>query len=94
MRYENRGIMKKPSNFTKYPWNSALKTAESEIVAQNIMKILERTGNTWRELSWIEYKKERLKDGNFSDREKEYFKQVINYCINPDTAVLFSKEWT
>ena len=59
------------------------------------MKILNRTGNTWRELTWEEYKKERLKDfySGFSAREQFYFDNVIGFCKSPDTAVLFSNVW-
>jgi hypothetical protein len=83
----------KPSNFTKFPWNSVLEKSESETVAQNIMKILKRTGNIFRELSWEEYKSERQKDGNFSDIEKSYFDEVIKFCKSADTAKCFSKTW-
>jgi hypothetical protein len=82
-----------PSNFVKYPWDSVLRNAEAEIVAQNIMVILGRTGNTWRVLDWEEYKTERLKDGDFTQGERSPFDSVIGYCKSPDTAVLFSPEW-
>lgn len=83
----------KPSNFKKYPWNSVLQKSESETIAANIMVILERTGNKFRPLTWTEYKKERLKDGNFTELEKGYFEEVIPYCKSADTAQLFSKSW-
>ncbi len=83
----------KPSNFTSYPWSSVLQNSESETIAQNVMKVLKRTGDEFRPLSWEEYKEERLKDGNFSDREKSIFENVIPYCKSADTAVLFCKTW-
>ena len=83
----------KPSNFTDYPWSSVLQNSESETIAQNIMKILKRTGNEFRPLYWEEYKEERLKDGNFSSNEKSIFESVITYCKSPQTAILFSKTW-
>lgn len=83
----------KPSNYTTHPWNSVLQNSESETIAVNIMVILKRTGDTFRDLSWEEYKEERLKDKNFSEREKNYFDKVIDYCKSSETAKLFSKSW-
>jgi len=82
-----------PSNFTSHPFGSILQHSESETIATNIMKILSITGNTFRELTYDEYKSERLKDGNFSEREKGYFDKVISYCKSPDSANLFCKDW-
>lgn len=83
----------KPSDFMTHPFASVMQNAESEIVARNIMAILSRTGDTFRLLTWEEYKTERLKDGNFSENEKPYFTDVIGYCESEDTAKLFSKAW-
>jgi len=83
----------RPSDFTKFPFSSVLQNSESEQLAQNIMIILKRTGNTFRELSWEEYKLEREKDGYFSDTEERYFNKVIDYCKNSETAQLFSNSW-
>ena len=83
----------KPKNFCIYPWSSVAKKSEAEVVARNIMSILARTGNEFRKLSYEEYESERLKDGNYSEMEKEYFEQVIDFCKNEDTARLFSKTW-
>lgn len=85
--------MKLPSNYCIKPWNSVLQKSEAETVARNIMAILNRTGNTWRELSFVEYEKERLKDGNYSSIEQQYFNEVIGYCKSPGTAILFSDSW-
>ena len=52
----------KPSDFLEYPWNSVTKNSEYETIALNIMVILKRTGDEFRELSFDEYKTERLKD--------------------------------
>jgi hypothetical protein len=85
-----------PSHFSdKTPYSSIFKTkrGEHEIIAQNIMVILDRTGNKFRYLSWEEYKKERLKDGDFSDAEKKYFDEVIKYCTSPENARSISKNW-
>jgi len=83
----------KPSDFTNFPWDSVLQKTESEVVAQNIMKILERTGNEFKELQWDQYKEERLKDKNFSEAEKIYFQKVTKYCESSSLARTFSNSW-
>ena len=83
----------KPSDFTSYPWSSVAGKSEAEVVARNIMVILSRTDNEFRELTWKEYKEEREKDGNFSPYEHGYFEEVLPYCKSADTVKLFSKEW-
>lgn len=82
-----------PSDFTSHPFSLVLQNCEAEVVARNIMVILERTGNTFRPLLWDEYKAEREKDGHFTEREREYFDKVIKYCKSADTARCFSKGW-
>lgn len=82
-----------PSNFLGFPMGSVLQKSEAETIARNIMVILERTGNKFRKLTWDEYKKERMKDGGFSEGEKKYFDDVIDYCKSGDTAKLFCKDW-
>ena len=72
---------------------SVLQNSESETIARNIMKILERTGDSFRPLSYGEYKEERLKDKNFNEGEQYYFEKVIAYCENPSTAQLFCDDW-
>ena len=58
----------KPSDFMgAHPFDSLMQKSESETIARNIMAILGRTGNKFRLLNWDEYKKERLKDGNFNE---------------------------
>jgi hypothetical protein len=83
----------KPSNFTTHPWSSVTGNSEHETIAQNIMIILKRTGDEFRELTWEEYREERLKDGNFYDSEKKYFDAVIDYCDSAKSASLFCNGW-
>ena len=83
----------KPSDFTIYLWGSVCEKSECETIAFNIMVILKRTGNVFRQLSFDEYKEERKRDGNFTTDEEEYFHQVIDYCKSAETARLFSKTW-
>lgn len=73
--------------------DSVFQKMEAEIIANNIILILSRTGDVWRKLTFDEYKQERLKDNNFGVFEEKYFNQVIDYCISPDTAKLFSPDW-
>lgn len=82
-----------PSQFTNYPWNCVFKKAECEIVAKNIMLILKRTGDVFRELTYEEYEQERKKDGKYSDSEKRFFDQVAPFCKSAEEAKSFSKEW-
>lgn len=84
---------KRPSNFMSKPFGSVLKKSECETVARNIMVILSRTGDTWRVLSWDEYKLERMKDGNFTESEKVYFDQVYGFCVAAESAEAFSPGW-
>ena len=86
--------MSTPKDFSKAsPFSSVTQKSECETIATNIMVILSRTGDTFRELSWDEYKEERQKDKNFSEGEKGFFDRVIDYCKNEDTARLFSEGW-
>lgn len=81
------------SNFTNHPFSSILNECESETVAANIMRILQRTGDRWRLLRWEEYERERKKDGNFSIEEKPYFDDVISFCLSPERAQAFCRNW-
>jgi len=83
----------KPSLFICYPWNSVTKNAEHEIIAMNIMMILKRTGDTFRQLSYEEYSEERKSDGGFSDAEKILFDEVITYCKSAENASFFCPDW-
>jgi len=89
-----------PSDFIKYPWSSVLQNSESETIALNIIKILSRTGDTWRSLTWEEYKTERTKDAGvgrqhatFSERERGYFEAVLPYTVSESAARAFCKTW-
>ena len=98
---ELKGDVKtKPSDFLNYPYGSIAGTAEEEIVARNIMVILNRTGNTFRELSWNEYKEHILKDRDpwqgkdVAEKEKGYFESVLHFCTSAEAAKSFSSDWT
>lgn len=82
-----------PFNFTDTPMNSIFKDYNYEIIAQNIMKILKRTGNKFRLLTWDEYKTIRQKDGYFSESEKKYFLEVVGFCVNAERAQQFCSDW-
>lgn len=82
-----------PSDYAGvFPFDSVLQKTEAEIVCKNVVIILNRTGNEWRDLSWDEYKSEREKDGNFTQGEKRYFDEVIEY-VHPERIRLFSKAY-
>jgi len=83
----------KPSDFTKFPYDSIIQNSEHEEIARNIMVILKRTGDTFRELSWEEYKTERKNDGGFTNSEKPFFDRVKKYCISEETVKSFSPTW-
>ena len=56
------------------------------------------TNANWRtgvreKLKFSEYKKERKKDGGYSDMEETYFKKVIKYCGSEEAAKTFSPCW-
>lgn len=83
-----------PETFAKiFPAASIFQNHESEVVALNIMTILRRTGNKFRDLSWEEYTKERKKDGNFTVREEKYFKKVVESCVSEEKARKFCQGW-
>lgn len=87
-----------PSIFQIYPWSSVLRNSESETIALNIIQILSRTGDTWRTLTWEEYKEERIKDAGkpgagFSERERGYFDAVLPYTVSESAARIFCKGW-
>lgn len=83
----------KPSHFTAHPGDSVTQKSECEVVAANIMRILKRTGDTFRPLTPEEYAKEREKDGGYSTAELACFAKVVKWCKNADTAPLFSPVW-
>jgi len=64
----------RPCDFKNEPMMSVLKSDLAEVVARNIMVILCRTGNVFRELTFEEYKTERLKGGHFTIKEEQLIK--------------------
>lgn len=83
-----------PSQFLNFPIGSILSKSEYETVARNIMVILFRTGNVFRELSFEEYRAERLKDQNFTESEKIYFDKVSYLSLGNEKEITsFSPEW-
>lgn len=84
----------KPSDIKNIkPMASIFGKSEYETIAQNIIKILARTGDEFRALEWEEYRLERLKDSNFSMLEKPYFDKVLPYTMNAKHAAGFCKAW-
>ena len=78
----------KPSDFTKvHPWSSVLQNTECETTAACIMDFLAKTGDTFRTITFKEYKEVQ------PHANQERFEKVIKYCKNEDTAKLFSKSW-
>jgi len=82
----------RPSNFREFPYESILKKVEPETVAANIMLILQRTGDTFRELSWDEYKVELKKDTQTPGPRGD-FSKVKDYCFDPVKASRFCQVW-
>jgi hypothetical protein len=71
-------------------WGSIFRKSECETIWFNIITILSRTENVWRELSWEEYSKEREKDGNFVNwLEKPYFEKVLSYTLSWELCETF-----
>lgn len=83
----------KPSHFTKHPYDSVTQKSEAETVAANIMRILKRTGDTFRPMTPEEYTNERRKDGAFTNMEIGYFAEVIGHCEDAKSAREFSPIW-
>ena len=91
----------RPSVISKiYPWSSVMQNSECETVAKNIMVILARTGDEFREMSEEEYKAERLKDyeknpkgGSYSYFEAETFDRVKNVAKSAAMAARFCDGW-
>jgi len=84
-----------PSDFYG-SFNSVFNKSEYEIIANNIMTILERVGNTWKKLPWKTYKRERMKDGAIDwhvEAEREYFDGAVLYCVSPEKAAAFCPRW-
>jgi hypothetical protein len=92
-------VKTKPSDFLNHPYDSIAGKSSVETVARNIMVILERTGNTFRELSWNEYKEHILKDRDpcqgrdVTEKEKGHFESVLHFCVSAKAANSFSSDW-
>jgi hypothetical protein len=94
-------MSKTPKHFTDKPWGSVFQNTETELVAMSIMRILWRTGDAWRPLTYQEYELERLKDINKDGHrmdvgdlnEESMFERCMPYCKSPDTAALLSPTW-
>jgi hypothetical protein len=82
-----------PDNFLDRPYDSVLHKSEAETVARNIMVILSNSGGVFRLLTWDEYKAARILDGNFTESEKEYFDQVVGFCVSEHRAKAFCPSW-
>lgn len=86
----------KPSDFKIQPWSSRAGKSEAETVARNIMNILARTGDEWRELPWDEYRIARF-DDSASTRdmilEEPYFNEVVRFTMSEAAAREFSPTW-
>lgn len=85
----------KPKAFTKeFPRNSEAQKWEAEQVAMNIMVIMSQDkGNEWNPPTYAEYKKRRLKDGEYTDSEEMFFNQVIPFFASEEKARTFSPAW-
>lgn len=92
--------MATPKDFIKYPWGSVFQNSERETVALNIMKILSRTGDSFRNLSWEEYLEERVKDGGGNTHNQDYlsehtcFLDVAKYTTSESGARNFCPDWS
>ncbi len=83
-----------------FPIDSITQNNESEVVAKNIMIILARTGDTFRELSIEEYKKERNLDYELNSsaqtvglKEISVFDKVKDVANSIENASRFCKDW-
>ncbi len=84
----------KPSQFLKHPFDSVEKSLERELTALNIMKILARTGDVFRELTIEEFIAERNKDKHkFNEDERHFFLCMRWWCVSAEEASKFSKAW-
>lgn len=84
----------KPSDFVEvFPWNSVFRNSDYETIARNILVVKSKLDDTWGEITWEQYKEKRLKDGNFSEVEKDYFDKVVDYCKDEESVRKFSPDW-
>jgi len=85
-----------PSHYLQRPVGSVSQNGDTETIARNIMAILSREGNQFRELSFDEYKLSRIQDGatEFAvSAEKPHFDIAAPYCISAQRANDFCEGW-
>jgi hypothetical protein len=96
--------LKPPSAVCKeFPWGSVKQNCEDEVIACNIVKMLARTGDTWRQITEEEYAAERQKDMaksknpngivHFSEIEIAHFREVLPYTVSAEAAASFCPAW-
>ena len=83
----------KPSTFTRKPLYSLTQKSEAERVASHINIIRKRLGDNW-DITREQYRKERIKDGEFSEGEMYLFDEVIKLIPDAIGCIGFSKVWT
>jgi uncharacterized Zn finger protein len=83
----------RPRDFVAVPDGSIFPSTEHEIIASNIMKILARTDNRFRPITWDEYWSESSKDRSQVTDDPGVFFQVVVHCISAEQAVLVSPVW-
>ena len=89
----------KPAETKGFPYRSLFRSGNHEAIARNIVTILSRTGNEWRELTEVEYIRERIADaehdqgGGFNPEELIYFRAVAPYLTSEEKAREFSPAW-
>jgi hypothetical protein len=77
-----------------HPFDSILQKTELEIIARNIIIIIQsRIANKFQLIDCDIYSYHRMKDGNFSKTEKKYFDIVSPLLTNEKDVRKFSKEW-
>ncbi len=81
------------ANEMNVEFDSVAKNNEQEVVARNIMVILSRAGDEFREMTWQEYKDWRVKEGRFTESEHSYFDRAVKFCRTAETAACFSQVW-
>lgn len=73
--------------------SSIYQNCEREIVARNIVTILAREGDTWRQLDEKTYVKHRKKDGEWSEGERFIFQEIVGDITSFIDAVALSPSW-
>lgn len=84
-----------PSDFReKTPYSSVFDSVQMECAAKNVMTYLAKTGDTWRPLTWEEYRDGAAKDGHTKvGYEFDYFSRVQPYTESEAAARTFSPCW-